>query len=154
MHQAIRDFLHAQHLLSLSVLQPCPELKQRDSQEDLCALDSVWIHSASCFYAFDEAHYALVFKSEPHTRHIQLATRYPHVSATIATNTLHIAKIQGLQIRARFAPATQTQQDIYYARFPFARLGAGDLYALQILYAKYTDNALGFSKKLEFHKNP
>ncbi|WP_394909643.1 hypothetical protein [uncultured Helicobacter sp.] len=156
MHPAIKDFLHTQHLLALSVLQPYRDLQTLDSQE-VCephTLDSVWIHSANCFYAFDETNYALVFKSEPHTRHIQLATRYPNVSATIATNTLKIAKIKGLQIQARFTTATQTQEEIYYARFPFARLGAGEIYALEILYAKYTNNALGLSKKLEFHKNP
>ncbi len=166
MHQAIREFLHAQHIVSLSVLYPQTQYSP-DSQhvENLlehtqsvalgsCALDSVWIHSASCFYAFDEANLALVFKSEPHTTHIQLATRYPNVSVTIATNTLQIAKIEGLQIRARFCPASDTQNAIYYARFPFARLGAGELYALEILYAKYTNNALELSKKLEFHKNP
>ncbi|HIV48734.1 hypothetical protein [uncultured Helicobacter sp.] len=156
MHPAIKDFLHTQHLLALSVLQPYRDLQTLDSQE-VCephTLDSVWIHSANCFYAFDETNYALVFKSEPHTRHIQLATRYPNVSATIATNTLKIAKIKGLQIQARFTTATQAQEEIYYARFPFARLGAGEIYALEILYAKYTNNALGLSKKLEFHKNP
>ena len=156
MHPAIKDFLHTQHLLALSVLQPYRDLQTLDSQE-VCephTLDSVWIHSANCFYAFDEANIALVFKSEPHTRHIQLATRYPNVSATIATNTLKIAKIKGLQIQARFSLATQAQGEIYYARFPFARLGAGELYALEILYAKYTNNALGLSKKLEFHKTP
>lgn len=156
MHPAIKDFLHTQHLLALSVLQPYRDLQTLDSQE-VCephTLDSVWIHSANCFYAFDETNYALVFKSEPHTHHIQLATRYPNVSATIATNTLKIAKIKGLQIQARFTTATQAQAEIYYTRFPFARLGAGEIYALEILYAKYTNNALGLSKKLEFHKNP
>ena len=169
MHQAMREFLHAEHLLALSVLEPRYDLLDSQALREPCALessasdsptrdsitlDSVWIHSANCFYAFDEANIAIVFKSEPHTRHIQLATRYPNVSATIATNTLKIAKIKGLQIQARFSLATQAQGEIYYARFPFARLGAGELYALEILYAKYTNNALGLSKKLEFHKNP
>ncbi|MCI6312497.1 MAG: hypothetical protein MR591_01700 [Helicobacter sp.] len=152
MHQAIRDFLHSQHVMSLSVLQPHTESTPQTTQDSHIS-QPFYIHSANCFYAFDATQYALICKSEPHTLHIQLATQYPNVSVTIATNTLKIAKIKGVQIRAYFSTATQEQQDIYYARFPFARLGNGEMYALHILYAKYTDNTLMLSKKLEFHKH-
>ena len=69
MHQAIRDFLHSQHVLSLSVLQPHTESTPQTTQDSHIS-QPFYIHSANCFYAFDAIQYTLISKSEPRILHI------------------------------------------------------------------------------------
>ncbi len=138
MNQKIKDFIKKQHLLSLSVVET-------NSNE-------FGVYSASCYYAFDEQNLNLLFKSAQETKHIRLCAINPKVGVIIAKDSKNLGKIQGLQIKAHFKQATQRQQDIYYASYPFARFGEGEIFALEILWAKYTDNKLLLSKKLIYER--
>ncbi|HEC1786250.1 TPA: hypothetical protein R1733_001093 [Campylobacter lari] len=132
MDERIKKFIHSQKLLTLSV---------QDNDEIYCT---------SCYYTFDDKNLALIFASEEHTRHIQLSYKNPKVGVNIALDTNIINLIKGVQIKAIFRKATAEQEKIYYEKFPFAKLAKACIFALSIQWAKYTDNKILLSKKLEF----
>lgn len=109
--------------------------------------DDDGVYCANAFYAFDEDNLSLIIASHTDTRHIELANINPRVSVNVAKFG-NIAALKGIQIKALFQKASKAQSNLYYARFPFAKLRGGVCFALQIRYAKLTDNALG--KKIEF----
>lgn len=111
------------------------------------------VYAASCFYAFDVENLALIFKSDFNSHHIQLAYLCQQVGITIAKHTRIIHRIKGLQIRGIFEPASIGQAKIYEDRYPFSGAIQGTVYSVSIHWCKYTDNALGFGKKLIFTKN-
>lgn len=111
--------------------------------------DDEGVYCANAFYAFDEDNLSLIIASHTDTRHIELANINPRVSVNVAKFG-NIATLKGIQIKAFFQKASKAQASLYYARFPFAKLKGGQCFALQIHYAKLTDNALG--KKIEFKR--
>ncbi|CBG39592.1 pyridoxamine 5'-phosphate oxidase family protein [Helicobacter mustelae] len=134
MHQKMLEFLQREHLLTLSVC------------------DVQGVYSASCFYCFFKEGYTLVCKSQESSRHIQLARKNPFVGVNIAHHTKKIQEISGMQIKALLRHAKEQETGCYHAKYPFARLGGGEVYALEILWAKYTDNSLLIPKKLEYRR--
>ncbi|TLD80675.1 hypothetical protein LS70_008885 [Helicobacter sp. MIT 11-5569] len=128
MDEKIKKFLANSHLLTLSVI---------DCEQDLAAIG---VYSASCYYAFMVE--SLLIKSSADSKHIKLAELNPNISVTIAKDSKNLSKIEGIQIKAYFRKALAKEKKAYYARFPFARLGSGEIFALDILWAKYTNNAL------------
>lgn len=139
MHEKIRAFIESAHLLSLSAIDA------RDSKE-------IGVYGASCYYTFFVPTLSLCFKSALDSKHIQLATRNPNLSVIIAKDSKHLAEIEGVQIKAYFRTSSKEEQSAYYTRFPFARLGNGAVFALEILYAKYTNNQLLQKEKLTYIK--
>ncbi|OCX43118.1 hypothetical protein A7X81_07695 [Campylobacter ornithocola] len=133
MDKRIKNFIHSQKLLSLSILD-----------------NDGGAYCASCYYAFDDENLALIFASEEHTKHIQLAYKSPKVAVSIALDTDIINLIKGVQIKALFQKATKEQEEIYYEKFPYAKLAKACIFALNIQWVKYTDNKILLSKKLEF----
>lgn len=111
------------------------------------------IYCASCFYAFDKKNLACIFKSQANSKHITLAAKAPIIAVAIASDTKIIRHIQGVQAKAYFSKASPAQERIYYQRFPFAKLGEGEVYALAIFWAKYTDNSLLSHQKLTFSRD-
>ncbi|WP_156471804.1 hypothetical protein [Helicobacter himalayensis] len=156
MHKKIQDFLSKQYTLHLSVCasfqdsklnKDCKSKKKCESSGD----SSVQIpYTACCFYAFDASEYALIFKSDSETKHIIYAKNAPIVGVSIAYSSLKITHIKGAQIRAEFLSATQSQEELYYKKFPFAKAHQGSLWQLRIVWLKYTDNTLFGAKKMEF----
>lgn len=58
-----------------------------------------------------------------------------------------------MQAKAEFKIANKEQMKIYFSKFPFAKLDkSAEIYALELFWLKFTNNALGLSKKLEFCK--
>ncbi len=134
MQQVMRDFLDSRHLLSMGVM------------------DEDGVYMANCFYAFDEEELALIIKSNQDTRHIQLASINPSIGVSVALDTKNLSKIKGLQIKAQMAKATLREENIYYQKYPFARWIKGDVFALRILWAKYTNNTALSRTKIQYHR--
>ena len=134
MNEKIKSFIRRNQLLALSVVE---------NDE---------VYSASCYYAFDEECISLVFKSQKESKHIQLALVNPKVGVIIAQDAKKIGLLQGVQIKALFKRASTPQEKLYYQKFPFAKLGEGEVFALEILWTKYTDNKLLLKEKLTFKK--
>lgn len=159
MEQRIIRFLRHHHVLALSTWSD----------------EGLW--TAHCFYALLPEEQALVFTSDPDTRHGHNMLQNPNVSGGIALETKIIGKIRGIQLSGRSffcenvtdaspvssviptkigTPSLTAElgkcRNAYLKRFPFALAAKLDLWILYIDYIKMTDNLLGFGKKLEWRR--
>jgi uncharacterized protein YhbP (UPF0306 family) len=80
----------------------------------------------------------------------------PKVAGSIVLETEIIGKIQGIQ----FGGSLLNKDDLpgkykkaYIKRFPYAIIGNSPIWVLELNYIKFTDNLLGFGKKLIWEKN-
>jgi hypothetical protein len=105
---------------------------------------------ANCFYAFMEDEVALIFTSDEETRHICEAGKNTKVAGSIVLETEIIGKIQGIQFAGKIfkAESEARYKKRYLQRFPYAILTNSPLWAVELDYIKFTDNLLGFGKKL------
>ena len=131
-------FIEEHHLLTLAV-----------SDES-----DIWCSHA--FYVFIEEEAAFLITSEDHTRHIQLAQKRDVIAGGIALETDKIGDIRGLQFKAVIDKCDDSflgpYKMKYLKRFPYAILKGGDLWRLTITEAKFTDNRLGFGKKIKWSR--
>lgn len=140
--QAFLEFLESQRVLSFCVLE---------QKENIDSIKENFLpYCASCFYVFNKLDSSLLIKSSKDSRHIKAALINPNVFINIFLDSSNLMNLQGAQILSFFTPATKEQKNIYYSKFPFARLGEGEIYALKIKQAKYTNNA--FNKKEIFNE--
>lgn len=111
---------------------------------------------ASCFYVFLEDENALVFTSDIKTRHGQEFLKNHRVSGTVALETKIIGRIRGLQFSGVISEPSGSLLEIatssYLKRFPVATLLEIKLWIVELTHIKYTDNRLGFGKKLIWNK--
>lgn len=115
-------------------------------------IDEVGVYTASAFFVFDEKNLAFILASDKDTRHIQLAFKNPNVAVNIAKAN-KIAFLKGIQAKAFFKEANKEQIKQYFHKFPFAKFSSkATIYALELLWLKFTDNALALEKKLEFFR--
>ncbi|MBK8805209.1 MAG: pyridoxamine 5'-phosphate oxidase family protein [Bacteroidales bacterium] len=110
----------------------------------------------NCFYAFDKEKTCLIFSSDLKTRHAQEAVINKQVAGSIVLETKIIGKIQGIQFSGNmFIPENEMLAEansLYFKTFPFALLKDTFLWQLDIEYIKFTDNSLGFGKKIIWEK--
>lgn len=148
MNERIEEFINEHHVLTFAA----------------AAANEVWC--ASTFYTFDKLTNSFIVTSNNNTKHITLALSSPQkiVAGNIALETEEVGKIRGLQFTAKLINAQALSGTIfnrykllYLSKFPYAILKGGEVWILQILTAKLTDNRLGFGKKLYWErdeKNP
>jgi len=119
--------------------------------------DEPWC--ASCFYAFVEEEDLLVFTSDPETRHGSEFRLNNKVSGVIVLETFVVGKIRGLQfsgivedIEGVEGQTAQKARKAWFRRFPPSALMNTHLWIVRLNYVKFTDNRLGFGKKLIWNK--
>jgi uncharacterized protein YhbP (UPF0306 family) len=115
---------------------------------------------ASMFYAFMGGEHTdfpadptLVFTSDPATRHITEALQNQEVAGAIALETEIIGLIRGIQfsgilIEPINSDLKKRALKAYFKRFPYAILNNSPLWVVKLHEIKFTDNRLGFGKKL------
>ncbi len=107
---------------------------------------------ASCFYVYLEEENALVFTTDLNTRHGQEFLKNSHVAGTIALETMIIGKIRGIQFQGTVSEPeggmAVKAKNAYLKKFPVAMLMDTHLWIVTLTHIKYTDNRLGFGKKL------
>jgi hypothetical protein len=116
----------------------------------LCTCKDDVPHCSSCFYAFNEDKFIFIFASDEKTLHMQNALQNPICSANIHLETKEVGKLQGLQIRGKLKKATKEESMLYLKTYPFSLALKPKLWSLHVEYLKFTDNRLGFGKKLEY----
>jgi uncharacterized protein YhbP (UPF0306 family) len=130
----ILEFIRERHVLTLAT----------------CAAHQPWC--ASLFYAYMEAENVFIFTSDAATRHLAEALQNPAVAGAIALETKTVGLIRGLQFQGTlFRPDDALRRQAkraYLRRFPFAILRGSPLWTLRPTFLKYTDNRLGFGKKI------
>jgi len=109
-------------------------------------------YMAHCFYVFLPDINAFVFTSDKKTRHGVEMLSNKNVAAGIPLETKTIGKIQGLQITGRVEEAKGKDiamaKKAYLKSYPYAVLSLETMWLLYPDFYKFTDNRLGFGKKL------
>jgi uncharacterized protein len=107
---------------------------------------------ANCFYVYLEEENALVFTTDPETRHGKEFMNNLHVAGSVVLETKIIGKIRGIQFQGTVSePLVEMAEKVksaYLRRFPVAMLMDTHLWIVKLTFIKFTDNRLGFGKKL------
>jgi uncharacterized protein YhbP (UPF0306 family) len=113
-------------------------------------------YSCNCFYAFDTNDNVFICTSDTKTKHIKDVLQNNYISGSIVLETSIVGKIQGLQFNGFMHEAKNNlltkYKKIYLKRFPFAVLKNTSLWFIEPTFLKYTDNRLGFGKKIIWKK--
>jgi len=105
-------------------------------------------YCCNLFYAYDRTGKAFIFTSDPDTRHARMLVRNGRTAASIVLETRVVGKVQGLQITGWTRTATDRDKTLYLKKFPYAALAELNLWRMEADTMKFTDNTLGFGKKL------
>ncbi|NPA65394.1 MAG: hypothetical protein GXO11_00785 [Epsilonproteobacteria bacterium] len=129
--QKIEDFISKHHVLTIATV--------RNNTPYTC----------SAFYAYDTQQRCFIFASDEKTQHIQNILSNPNIAANIHLETKEIGKIQGLQIEGICTKVENKALAKYYFKtFPYALALQPTLWKITPKHFKYTDNRLGFGKKV------
>ena len=124
----------------------------------LTVFDGEGIWSWHAFYVYLPEENVMVITSESKTRHIQMLVSAGTglVSGGVSLETESVGLIRGVQfngfmkqVQERFLNNYRLS---YLKRFPYAILKGGDLWTIRITEIKFTDNRLGFGKKLHWSR--
>ncbi|WJD49841.1 MULTISPECIES: YhbP family protein [unclassified Enterobacter] len=133
---AINRWLARQHVLSWCVT--------RDGE--------LWC--ANAFYLYDPVKVAFYVLSEDHTRHAQMTGQNAPVAGTINGQPKTVALIRGVQFKGKIRRLSEEESDVpraqYNRRFPVARALSAPVWEILPDEIKFTDNTLGFGKKLHW----
>ena len=110
-------------------------------------------YCSNAFYAYDSARNVLIFTSDAATRHAAEMTANPNVAVSIALETRIIGKLQGIQICGTVSEGNDEDKSIYLRRFPYAAAAHLSIKRVEPSFIKFTDNTLGFGKKLIWTKD-
>ncbi len=107
---------------------------------------------ANCFYIYLEEVNALVFTTDPGTRHGQEFLKNTLVAGSVVLETSIIGEIRGIQFQGIVSEPEGEMllkaKRAYLKRFRLALLMEIHLWIVKLTYLKLTDNRLGFGKKL------
>jgi len=111
---------------------------------------------ANCFYVYLEDENALVFTTDPETRHGKEFLKNRLIAGSVVLETPVIGRIRGIQFQGIVSePEGETAEKSnrsYIKRFPVAMLMDTHLWFVELTHIKMTDNRLGFGKKLVWNK--
>jgi uncharacterized protein YhbP (UPF0306 family) len=107
---------------------------------------------ANCFYVYMEDENALVFTTDTETRHGSEFLKNELVAGSVVLETRIIGKLRGIQFQGLVKELPEEHESLarnaYLKRFPVAMLMETHLWIVKLTHIKYTDNRLGFGKKL------
>ena len=132
----IEGFIAEHHVLTLATATPCGEP-----------------YCCNAFYAYDKASGAFIFTTDLSTHHGKMMAENERVAASILLETRTVGKIQGLQITGKVKPAIDGDKMRYIKDFPYAVVADLSLWRLEAEMMKFTDNRLGFGKKLIWRRS-
>ena len=109
---------------------------------------------ANAFYVYDAQRVSFYLLSEETTRHGQMTGQQAPVAGTINGQPKTVALIRGVQfkgeIRLLSGDEAEEKRALYVKRFPVARMLSAPVWELRLDELKFTDNTLGFGKKLHW----
>jgi len=123
------------------------------------AENEVWC--ANMFYAWLErpkGKGCFVFTSDGQTRHVADMLRNERVAGSVVLESRVVGRLQGLQFQGVMrclehggAEDHAAARKVYLRRFPYAVAVELHLWALEPALLKFTDNRLGFGKKIYWY---
>ena len=112
--------------------------------------------AANCFYVFDAARMQFLILTSLETRHGAEIQENCWVAGTFSSQQTSVIKIRGLQYSAiarRLAGEEEEgARNLYYRKFPAARLHSAPIWSVAPYVLKLTDNTLGFGTKIVWTK--
>ena len=112
------------------------------------------LSACNLFYAYDPHEVCFVVASSDDTIHIRDISNNKNVAGTIVLETKIVGKIQGVQFKGEFTLLKdQRLKKLYFKNFPYALAMNPKLWVIKIKYFKFTDNTLGFGKKLIWERD-
>jgi len=113
-------------------------------------------YCCSCFYVYNEKQNNFLVTSDKDTRHVSEVIKQQCVSGAIALETTMVGKIQGVQFTGTMKEVDekefQKEKLAYIKRFPVAAFSNLQLWRIELDFIKFTDNRLGFGKKMIWEK--
>ncbi|HWR33915.1 MAG TPA: pyridoxamine 5'-phosphate oxidase family protein [Chitinophagaceae bacterium] len=119
----------------------------------ICCVDEQgWPYCFNCFFSYDSSKSLLFYKSSPDTQHQLCLSKNPSVAGTILPDRLNLLQVKGVQFTGIVLPVNHPLAENasvdYYKKHPVALAIKGEIWVIQINSIKFTDNSLGFGKKL------
>ncbi|EMD9037657.1 YhbP family protein [Salmonella enterica] len=109
---------------------------------------------ANAFYLFDAQNVALYLLTDDKTRHAQMSGACASVAGTVNGQPKTVARIRGVQFKGEIRRLEGQKSDAarkaYLRRFPVARVLPAPVWEIRLDEIKFTDNTLGFGKKLHW----
>ena len=109
---------------------------------------------ANAFYYYDPERVAFYVMSEDKTRHARMTGQQAKVAGTVNGQPKTVALIRGVQfkgeIRRLEGEESDAQRKSYTRRFPVAAALKAPVWEIRLDELKFTDNTLGFGKKLHW----
>jgi len=129
--EKIEEFIDKHHVMSLAT--SC------ENELSVCSL----------FYAYDSLSQSFIVASSTDTSHIQHISKSSKIAGNILLETKKVGEIKGLQFKGEFNYLHENKLKLFYfKRFPYALALSPKLWQIKVDYFKFTDNSLGFGKKL------
>lgn len=109
-------------------------------------------YCANLFYSYMPTENLFVFTTDPETRHGSEMAAAGFMGGSIVLETRTVGRVQGLQIQGTVTRAAgeieSAARKSYIKRFPYAAAAELNLWTMKPTFMKFTDNTLGFGKKL------
>lgn len=109
---------------------------------------------ANAFYYYDPDRVAFYLLSEEKTRHAQMSGSKAPVAGTVNGQPKNVALIRGIQfkgeIRRLEGEESTLMRNRYTRRFPMALAMSAPVWEIRLDELKFTDNTLGFGKKIHW----
>ena len=134
----ILKFIKKHHVLTLSTLQ---------GEQSWCC---------NCFYVFDDEKLEFYFLTDETTRHGSEMLINNKVSGSVVLESKIVGNLQGIQFSG--IAYQQTGEELshaktkYLKRFPYAIAANSPCWTIRVDVIKFTDNTLGFGKKLLWNR--
>lgn len=118
----------------------------------VCREGELWC--ANAFYLFDAQHVAFYLLTDDKTRHAQMSGAHAPVAGTVNGQPKTVAHIRGVQFKGEIRRLEGQESDVarkaYLRRFPVARVLPAPGWEIRLDEIKFTDNTLGFGKKMRW----
>lgn len=105
-----------------------------------------------CLLSFDAQKVAFYILTEEKTRHAQMSGPQAAVAGTVNGQPKTVALIRGVQFKGEIRRLEGEESDLarkaYNRRFPVARMLSAPVWEIRLDEIKFTDNTLGFGKKM------
>ena len=109
-------------------------------------------YAFSAFYAFDEISFSLLLASSNESSHIKFLKNSKLVAGTVALDTKIVGKIEGVQFQGAMRETSESEREIYFKRFFYAKAMNPKIWSISLEKVKFTSNTLGFGKKIFWQK--
>ena len=119
-----------------------------------CVASEGELWCANAFFIYDPQRVAFYLLSDTTTRHGQMTGTRAPVAGTVNGQPKTVALIRGVQFKGEIRLLEGKESDekraLYNHRFPVARMLSAPVWEIQLDELKFTDNTLGFGKKLHW----